>query len=120
MTPAAGDYTVRYNAQDLAGNIAQTGTFAFTIDTTAPTVTVKTGATETIGTNGVYSLISFKLYDAAKIDKVTLNGVAKNLTDTRSDLNYVKPGVFGVVPGLNSLVVYDVAGNTTTLTFTLT
>lgn len=31
-----GAYTIRYNAEDLAGNIARTGSFNFTIDTTAP------------------------------------------------------------------------------------
>ena len=61
-------------------------------------MTVKTGATETVGRNGVYSLISFKLFDAGKIDKVTLNGVVKDLTDnTWSDVNFIKPGVFGAV-----------------------
>ncbi|UOE44936.1 hypothetical protein [Agromyces larvae] len=115
-----GDYTVKYNAEDLTGNIAKTGTFAFSIDATAPTVTVKTGANETAGADGVYSLVSFKLFDAGKIDKLTLNGVVKDLTDNAwSDLNFVKPGAFGGVAGENTLVVYDVAGNATTLTFTL-
>ncbi|WP_236779051.1 hypothetical protein [Agromyces seonyuensis] len=115
-----GAYTVKYNSQDLGGNISQTGTFAFTIDATAPTVTVKTGANETVGADGVYSLVSYKLYDAGKIDRLTLNGVVKDLTDNAwSDLNFVKPGAFGAVAGLNTLVVSDVAGNTTTLTFTL-
>lgn len=83
-------------------------------------MTIKNGATETVGSDGTYSLVSFKLNDAGKIDKLTLNGVEKNLTNNAwSDLNYVKPGVFGPVAGLNTLVVYDVAGNTRTLTFTL-
>ncbi|GAA1919864.1 hypothetical protein GCM10009775_10580 [Microbacterium aoyamense] len=115
-----GAYTVKYNASDLAGNVAQTGTFAFAIDRTAPTVTVKDGATYTNGANGVYGLVSFKLSDAGKIDKVVLNGKVKDLTNSQwSDLNYVKPGVFGAVEGVNTLVAYDVAGNTTTVTFTL-
>jgi len=120
VTLPDGNYTVKYNAEDLKGNIAKTGTFAFTIDATAPTVTVKTGANETVGADGVYSLVSFKLNDAGKIDKLTLNGVVKDLTNNAwSDLNFVKPGAFGGVVGQNTLVVYDVAGNTSTITFTL-
>ncbi|MET0909342.1 MAG: bifunctional UDP-sugar hydrolase/5'-nucleotidase [Ilumatobacteraceae bacterium] len=86
-------------------------------DVTAPTVTVKP---ESKGKDGVYSTVSFKLYDAYKIDRLTLNGVEKNLTDnTWSDLNGVKPGVFGAKAGTNELKVYDVAGNVTTLSFVL-
>ena len=51
---------------------------------------------------------------------MTLNGKVKDLTDNAwSDVNFVKPGVFGGVVGLNTLVVYDVAGNATTVQFTL-
>ncbi|WP_439591330.1 Ig-like domain-containing protein [Microbacterium sp.] len=115
-----GAYTVKYNASDLAGNIAQTGTFAFSIDKTAPTITVKDGASYTNGAGGIYGLVSFKLHDAGKIDRITLNGKVKDLTDNAwSDLNFVKPGVFGAVEGANTLVAYDVAGNTTTLQFAL-
>lgn len=86
-------------------------------DQTAPTVTVKT---ESKGKDGVYSTVSFKLYDAGKIDRVELNGVLKDLVDNAySDLNGVKPGVFGAVAGKNTLEVSDVAGNVTTVTFTL-
>jgi hypothetical protein len=120
VTLPEGNYTVKYNAQDLKGLISQTSTFAFSIDTTAPNVTVKTGANETVGANGTYSLVSFKLNDAGKIDKLTLNGVMKDLTNNAwSDLNFVKVGAFGGVAGVNTLVVYDVAGNAKTLTFTL-
>ncbi|WP_255688072.1 alkaline phosphatase family protein [Actinocorallia sp. API 0066] len=120
VTLPEGSYTVKYNAQDLAGNIAPTGTAAFTIDTTAPTATVKEGATYTVGDATGYDLVSFKLHDAGKIDRVVLNGKVKDLTDNAwSDLNFVKPGVFGAVQGVNTLVVHDVAGNTRTITFTL-
>ena len=115
-----GDYTIRYNAQDQAGNIAQTRTFAITVDRTAPTATVKMGASETVGADGTYSKVSFKLYDAKKIDKITLNGVTKDLSDNAwSDLNYVVPGQFGAVRGINTLVIFDLAGNTSSHTFTL-
>ncbi|GAA1960215.1 alkaline phosphatase family protein [Agromyces allii] len=120
VTLPDGAYTVKFNAEDLAGNIAKTGTSAFTIDATAPTATVKTGAGETVGADGTYEKVSFKLFDAGKIDKVELNGVVKDLTDNAwSDLNFVKPGVFGAIAGANTLVVHDVAGNTRTVGFTL-
>ncbi|MGW9157344.1 endo-beta-N-acetylglucosaminidase H [Microbacterium sp. NPDC055665] len=90
-------------------------------DTTAPTVTVKKGTPFTTGTDGGYSKVSFKLHDAGKIDRVSVNGVQKNLTDDKwSDLNFVKPGVFGAVAGANTLEVFDVAGNRTEVPFVLT
>ena len=47
--------------------------------------------------------------------------MAKDLTNNAwSDVNFVRPGTFGAVAGENTLVVYDVAGNTETLVFTLT
>nr|WP_236778900.1 discoidin domain-containing protein [Agromyces seonyuensis] len=116
----SGDYTVKYNAEDLSGNISKTGTFAFTVDATAPTATVKEGASFTAGTAAGYDKVSFKLFDAQKIDKVSINGVVKDLTnDAWSDVNFIAPGVFGAVRGENTLVVFDVAGNSTTVRFTL-
>lgn len=115
-----GDYTVKYNSQDVTGKISQTTSFAFTIDATAPKATVKDGASFTVGGGGVYDLVSFKLSDAGKIDKVTINGTVKDLTNNAwSDVNFIKPGTFGAVRGTNTLVVHDVAGNTQTTTFTL-
>ena len=90
------------------------------VDDTAPTVTVKEGEDLTVGKDGRYSKVSFKLHDAGKVDRLTLNGVVKDLTDNAwSDLNFVKPGAFGAVEGQNTLVVSDVAGNATTVTFVL-
>lgn len=115
-----GSYTVRYNAEDLAGNIAKTGEFAFSIDATAPTATVKEGASFTSGSDGVYDLVSYKLFDAGKVSRVIINGTVKDLTDnTWSDVNFLKPGVFGAVQGANEMVVEDVAGNRSTVSFTL-
>lgn len=120
VTLPDGSYTVKYNAQDLAGNISQTSSFAFTIDATAPKATIKDGAAYTVANGSGYDLVSFKLSDAGKIDKVTLNGKVKDLTNNAwSDVNFVKPGTFGGVKGENTLVVYDVAGNTSTYTFFL-
>ncbi|ANC32188.1 S8 family serine peptidase [Isoptericola dokdonensis] len=90
-------------------------------DDVKPTVTVKDGAEFTVGSDGTYSKVSYKLYDAGKVDMVVLNGVEKDLTDNVwSDLNYVRPGVFGAKAGNNTLKVHDVAGNVTTVRFTLT
>lgn len=115
-----GAYTVKYNAEDLAGNIAQTGTVAVTVDATAPTATIKDGASFTAGAGGTYDLVSFKLFDAGKVSLVTINGVTKDLADnTWSDVNFLKPGTFGAVRGANTMIVQDVAGNQKTVTFTL-
>ncbi|ANJ26010.1 M1 family aminopeptidase [Agromyces aureus] len=115
-----GSYTVKYNSQDLAGNISTTSTFAFTIDATKPTVTVKDGSSFTVTTGGTYDLVSYKLFDAGKIDRVVVNGVVKDLSDNQwSDVNFLKPGVFGAVKGENTMLVYDVAGNAQTVVFTL-
>ncbi len=115
-----GTYLVRYNAQDAAGNVSQTRTVPVTIDATAPTVTVKPEARFTQATGSTYDLVSVKLYDAGSIDRVVLNGVEKDLTDNKwSDVNFIEPGVFGAVAGANALVAYDVAGNATTVEFTL-
>lgn len=116
----SGDYIIKYNASDLAGNVSKTWTFPVTIDSVAPTVTVNDGATYTVASDGTYSLVSFKLYDKGQMDKLTLNGKVKDLTNNAWwDLTFVKPGAFGGVRGENTLVVYDVAGNTTTVRFTL-
>lgn len=115
-----GAYTVKYNAEDLAGNIAQTGVIAVTIDATAPTATIKEGASFTVGSGASYDRVSFKLFDAGKVSQVAINGVVKDLTDnTWSDVNVVKPGTFGAVRGENTMIVQDVAGNQKTVTFTL-
>jgi hypothetical protein len=83
-------------------------------------VTVKDGASFTVGADGAYGRVSFKLFDAGKIDKVVINGKTKDLADnTWSDVHFVAPGVFGAVPGANTMAVHDVAGNVTVVAFTL-
>ncbi|UNK70669.1 discoidin domain-containing protein [Microbacterium sp. H1-D42] len=120
VTLPDGEYTVKYNAKDAAGNVSKTSTFDVVIDATAPTVTVKTEVSATVGDEAGYETVSFKLHDARKIDRVEINGVVKDLSDNPwSDVNFVRPGVFGAVTGANTLVAYDVAGNSTTVEFTL-
>ena len=103
---------------DVAGN---TETLTFTLDGTGPKVTVKDGERYTVGDDAAgYDRVSFKLHDAAKVDKVVINGKVKDLSNNAwSDVNFVKPGTFGAVTGDNTLVAYDVLGNSTTITFTL-
>ncbi len=99
---------------DTAGNSTS---YTFVLDTTGPEVTVKA---ETLGANGVYRTISYKLHDATTVDKVTINGQVKDLENNEwSDVNGVVPGVFGGVEGANTLVAYDALGNTTTVKFVL-
>ncbi|GIL36692.1 PQQ-dependent sugar dehydrogenase [Phycicoccus sp. DTK01] len=105
---------------DTAGNAT---TVQFTLDVTAPTVTVKDGAEFTDAVNARksrYRMVSFTLHDTGTVDRLTLNGVGKDLSDNAwSDLNHVRIGAYGAVKGENTLVVSDVAGNTTTVQFTL-
>ena len=104
---------------DKNGNSTTSSSDTFVIDRTGPTITVKPGSLGDI-TTGIFQNVSFSLFDANQVDKVTLNGVLKDLSNNNySDLNSVKPGQFGAVAGVNTLVVFDALGNTTTLSFTL-
>ena len=104
---------------DKAGNSTTSSSDTFIVDRTAPTVTVKPASLGN-STAGVYRNVSFALFDSYQIDKLTLNGTAKELSNNNySDLNGVRPGQFGAVEGQNTLVVFDVAGNKTTVVFTL-
>ncbi|TYL53131.1 hypothetical protein [Agromyces mariniharenae] len=86
-------------------------------DRTAPTVAVKP---DSKGEDGVYRSVSFRLFDLGGLAELTLNGVPQDLGDrTDGTLNGVKPGAHGAVLGSNELKVVDVAGNVTTVTFTL-
>lgn len=127
-TLADGEYQIRVAARDDAGNRDVTDPYnggttsvhivRITVDNQAPTITVKP---ESVSTGpDTFKEVSFKLYDEFMVDKLTLNGIEKDLTDNQwSDLNFVVPGAFGAVVGENTLVLYDVAGNSTTYIFTL-
>lgn len=122
---ASGTYYFKVNATDLEGNMSGTITRKFVIDNEKPVITVKKdlpGAEQTIGNieNAIYKLVSFKLKDNQLVDYVEINGIKKDLTNNMwSDVNGVKPGVFGAVEGKNTIVVYDKAGNNTSYEFTL-
>lgn len=111
-----GNYVAKFTSRDTAGN-ETVQEKRFIVDNTAPTADVKA---ESLGQNGVYRSLSYKLYDQYKIDKVVINGVVKDLSDNQySDVNGLKPGVFGAVSGQNTMVVYDVVGNTRSYSFVL-
>jgi hypothetical protein len=57
-----GTYQIKYDAQDLPGNISQTGTFTVTVDTRKPTTTVKSGEPFTVPERRGYSVVSFTLF----------------------------------------------------------
>ena len=105
-------------AFDVAGNST---TATFTIDASGPTITVKTESPASIGGPSYYSSLSLKLYDAFQIDKAVINGWTKELTNNQwSDVNGITIGSYGIQDGVPfTVTAYDVAGNTTTRTFTL-
>lgn len=113
---AEGYYRLKVQAFDAAGNWKYMY-HDIHVDTTAPTITVKAGY---VGdeTAKIFSEVSFKLYDANKVDKYVLNGWTNDLTDSMwSDANFqnIKSHL---IEGINSFVLYDVAGNSTTYEFT--
>lgn len=102
-----GKHTIK--VVDKAGNETSV---SFTIDQTAPKFTVKE---ESKGYDGVYSKLSLKLYDAHKVDYVEINGKKKDLSDNQwLDLNDQNAGY---KEGKNTVVLYDVAGNSAEFTF---
>ena len=109
---------------DAAGNASGTSDNYFqnyTIDNTAPTITVKP-APDSIGsvTDSIFSKVSFKLYDEYQVSKFYINGIVHNLTPNQwSDANDIAVGVNGGVLGLNTFVLEDLAGNQATYSFTL-
>ena len=111
------------SAQVLDGdNVWSSDVRSYTVDNTAPTLYVKQGANLVApsSTTGVFNTVDFKLYDNTLVDKVTINGVTKDVSDAQwSDVNGVTAGQLGAVEGSNTIVLYDAAGNTTSYTFTI-
>lgn len=108
-----GENTIE--VEDVAGNVSEP--FVFYLDNVEPKATVND---RSVGTGTTFSKVYYDLFDAYKIDKVTINGVEKDLSDNNwSNVDGIVPGKFGAREGTNTLVVYDVAGNTKAYTFTL-
>ncbi len=85
----------------------------FTYDTIAPVLSVKS---DSVGTNGVYSKINFKLSDNVDLAKVIVNGKEYNRTGKWNDLNF--QNVNNYVEGENTVVLVDKASNKTEFRFT--
>ena len=107
--------TVTVVAYDVAGNST---TQSYVLDGTGPTITVKP---ESVGGPSVFGKLSLKLYDRFQVDYVVINGTTKELTNNQwSDVNELEVGQFGIQDGTPfTVVAFDVAGNSTTQTFTL-
>lgn len=116
-TLADGNYYVRYNAQDEAGNTSNTENFYFTVDQTKPVITVKD---DFIGDKaaGIFSQVSFKLHDAQMADKYTINTHEVDFTNNKwSDANFQNIKAH-LVEGENTITLFDTAGNSNSYTFT--
>lgn len=121
LSRPAGDYTLSCRATDHAGNASVLATLPYTIDTTAPTATIKRGHRLTIAKGRhAYRVVSYQLKDAGGVDKVVINGVVTDVPNgERAAIERIRPGVHGAVRGRNTMVVHDVAGNTATYSFVL-
>jgi len=117
---ADGTYGLKIDSVDRNGNTTEK-LLTYTIDNTAPKITVKDGSQFTVGSNGTYSKVSFALFDAGKVKGFTINnGNFRPLTPSMwSDANFIGVGENGGVSGANIFTLEDLAGNTTTYRFTL-
>lgn len=115
------------NIMDLAGNKIEnvekpSNSHELYLDRKDPVIKVKTDEDYTTGSidEKIYKMVSFKLSDNEKVDKIYVNGYEKDLTDAKySDLNYVVPGKSGAIEGENEIKLVDVSGNETSYKFTL-
>lgn len=116
-TLSGGEYYVRYNAVDKVGNLSVTNQFAFSVDRTPPTITVKDNYVGSLSAK-TFSNVSFKLYDAKKVDYYSINGTVVPLTDNEwSDANFAD-FKSKLTQDENTFVLYDVAGNSSSYVFT--
>lgn len=107
--------------EDLSGNTSELNYEVKRIDRNPPSITIKTGANETIGnsTNG-YTLISFKIADDNGLKEYELNGVITPVSNRKwGDINYVSVSTKGAIEGINILKVRDRLDNERTLQFKL-
>lgn len=100
--------------KDLAGNSTS---YSFILDNVEPTVTVKDGF---VGDKdlGIFSNVSFSLYDLYKVDKYVINGYTSDFSNNKwSDANFqnIKSHL---TQGTNTFVLYDIVGNSKTFIFT--
>lgn len=81
---ADGTYTIRTNASDLAGNIAQTLTRTFTIDTLAPSATINQ-STEPVVAGASVTFTGTVTGDYSQL-RLIFNGVAYDVVDIIGDV----------------------------------
>lgn len=106
-------------AYDVAGNAT---TYTFYLNSSGPEIIIKDGKEFTIGDKETakFSKVSFKLRDENKVDFLVINGNRVELTNAKfSDWNYVAVGKSYGVRGENTIVVYDLLGNSIAYTFYL-
>lgn len=112
-----GTYKIQFSAKDAAGNAATTVYRTITVDNTPPTITIKAGYVGDLSKK-VFSNVSFSLYDAHKVAKYVINGHTSNFSiNNYSDANFQNIKAY-LVQGQNTLTLYDVAGNSSSYTFT--
>ncbi len=100
--------------KDLAGNSTS---YSFVLDNRGPTVTIKNGYLGSKEENS-FRNVSFSLYDDYQVDKYVINGHVSDFTNNNwSDANFDNIKPYLINQGLNTLVLHDVLGNTTTYQF---
>ncbi|MES2876399.1 MAG: hypothetical protein V4678_02910 [Patescibacteria group bacterium] len=111
-----GAYVAKFTSRDAAGN-ESVQEKRFTVDNTNPTITVKNDFAGNKDSK-LFSKVSFQLYDKYNVDKFTVNNTNFDRTNAMwSDANFqnIKSAF---VQGLNTITVYDVAGNSSSYEFT--
>lgn len=126
LTLPAGEYTIRYNAHDTAGNVSRTQTQAFVVDRTRPTVELQ----QPSSASGTNLQIEIDAADAYGIDRIVANIYQGStlITSTQIRIGGEASGVHQAtvtLPPGSYTVRYnarDVAGNvsvTSTVPFTI-
>lgn len=110
-----GIHQVKVTAKDAAGNAASAVT-QFTVDNTPPSITVKDGFKGNKAEH-VFREVSFSLYDAHMVDKHIINQHESDFANNNwSDANFQNIKQY-LVQGKNEIVLYDVAGNSSSYEF---
>ena len=122
MNLPEGTYMAHVAVTDMAGNTVNEGwTGDFTLDKTLPSISISSSqgdeATKT------FREVSFKLHDATAIDRAELNGkpFTSNHGSVWGDFNSVwaNRDWSGAQEGDNTLVLFDMAGNSVSYNFRL-
>ncbi|MEG1146259.1 MAG: hypothetical protein RSE21_02365, partial [Bacilli bacterium] len=106
-----GKYVLTYSYKDQAGNISKAvQRFVDVIDKTIPTIVTKSNS---IGSNNIFSKVSFKINDTYKIKEVKINNVKLNIkSDKEISVDDLTVGKSGVIYGKNTITATDFYKNT--------